>query len=180
MRRAVFLDRDGVLNRSAVIGGKPYAPRRISDFRLFPGTARALGRLKDAGWFLVVVTNQPDIANGLVRPQSVEEMHARLRARLPVDDIRMCPHGQGDGCRCRKPAPGMILSAAEEHSIDISISYLIGDRYSDIEAANRAGCRGILLDRGYSEAATAAPIARARSLSHAVDMVFTHEGAGAR
>ena len=170
-RKAVFLDRDGVLNRSAVVAGKPYAPRDLSDFRLLPRTRDATLRLKNAGFLLVVVTNQPDIGNGLVDEATVLQMHARLRDRLPIDDIRMCPHAQDAGCDCRKPSPGMIRSAAQDWDIRFADSFLVGDRYSDIEAANRAGCRGILVDRAYEETASCTPFARVRSLSQAVDMI---------
>ncbi|MBS29024.1 MAG: D,D-heptose 1,7-bisphosphate phosphatase [Alphaproteobacteria bacterium] len=170
-RKAVFLDRDGVLNRSPVIDGKPYAPCHVRDFRLLPKTRRAADRLKRAGFLLIVVTNQPDIGNGLVAAETVAEMHRRLRERLPVDDIRMCPHAQDAGCDCRKPAPGMLIAAARSWNISLPDSFLVGDRYSDIEAANRAGCRGILVDRGYREVASCPPFARVRSLSQAVDMI---------
>jgi D-glycero-D-manno-heptose 1,7-bisphosphate phosphatase len=149
-RRAVFLDRDGVLNRAEVKDGKPYAPRRLEEFRLLPGTA-ALRELREAGLFLVVVTNQPDIANGLVGEAVVAAMHERLRKRLPIDDIKLCPHGQSAGCDCRKPKPGMLIAAAREHAIDLSASFMVGDRVSDMLAGRAAGCYTIFLQRGYEE-----------------------------
>jgi D-glycero-D-manno-heptose 1,7-bisphosphate phosphatase len=150
-RRAVFLDRDGVLNRAEVRDGKPYAPRRLEEFRLLPGTAAALRGLREARLFLVVITNQPDIANGLVGEAVVAAMHERLRKRLPIDDIKLCPHGQSAGCDCRKPKPGMLMAAARQHAIDLSASFMVGDRVSDMLAGQAAGCYTIFLQRGYEE-----------------------------
>ncbi len=171
---AVFLDRDGVINRSNVIEGKPYAPRRLADFRLLPGAVAAVERLRAAGFKVVVVTNQPDIGNGLVDAAEVEAMHARLRQRMSVDDIRVCPHRQTDGCACRKPAPGMLLAAAAEHGIDLSASYMVGDRNSDIVAGAEAGCYTLLIRRGYFETVTRRPSRYARSLAHATGLILEH------
>lgn len=170
--RAVFLDRDGVLNRCEVRGGKPYAPRRLEEFRLLPGTAAALRTLKQAGFLLVVVTNQPDIGNGKVSPDVVESMHRRLREKLPVDDIRMCPHRQTDGCDCRKPRPGMLLSAAKEWNISLRDSFMIGDRWSDVVAGRGAGCYTLFLDRHYEETPQIQADAVSVSLAHAVQQVL--------
>jgi len=151
-RPAVFLDRDGVLNRSLVRDGRPYAPRTLSDFHILPEAPAALTRLKAAGYLLVVVTNQPDIGNALVAPSIVETMHDLLRAALPVDDIRCCPHTREDGCSCRKPRPGMLLDAAAEWDIDLAASVMIGDRAGDMAAGRAAGCgRCVFIDRGYVE-----------------------------
>jgi len=148
---AVFLDRDGVLNRSEVRDRKPYAPRRLEDFRLLPNAARSVARLKQAGFRVIVVTNQPDIGNGLVGREVVEAMHERLQARVPVDAVRMCPHSQTAGCDCRKPKPGLLLQAAIEFDIDLPRSFMVGDRASDISAANNAGCKSVFVNRGYAE-----------------------------
>ena len=145
--RAVFLDRDGVLNRCAVHGGKPYAPRRLADFRLLPGVAQAVRALKRAGFLVVVVTNQPDIGNGRVEAAVVEAMHRKLKARVPVDDIRVCPHRQDADCACRKPRPGMLLAAAADLRIDLKNSYMVGDRRGDIVAGKAAGCYTFLINR---------------------------------
>jgi D-glycero-D-manno-heptose 1,7-bisphosphate phosphatase len=119
LRRAVFLDRDGVINRCEVRDGKPYAPRRLNDFRLLPGATSAVHALKQAGLIVIVVTNQPDIGNGLVEAATVEAMHEKLRRRLPVDAIMTCPHRQNAGCACRKPKPGMLIEAAKKWHIDL-------------------------------------------------------------
>ena len=173
MRRAVFLDRDGVISRSQVRGGKPYAPRRLKDFRLLPGAARAVRDLKHAGFLIIVVTNQPDIGNGLVDSAVVRAMHAKLRARVPVDDIRMCPHRQDAGCACRKPKPGMLLAAAKRWKIDIKNSYIVGDRDGDISAGKAAGCHTVLINRYYSELRRAVPDKNVRSLAAAARFILS-------
>ena len=150
-RAAVFLDRDGVLNRAEVREGKPYAPRRLCDFRMLPGTIAAGRALREAGFLLVVVTNQPDIGHGLVAPAVVEAMHARLRERLSPDAIEVCPHRQDEGCACRKPRPGLLQGAAARLGIDLTRSFVVGDRQHDILAGRAAGCYTVFVDRGYRE-----------------------------
>ena len=150
-RRAVFLDRDGVLNRAVVRDGNPYPPTGLADLEVLPGVVEALTRLKQAGFLLIVVTNQPDVARGTARRQDVEAMHARLAATLPLYEIRACYHDSRDGCACRKPMPGMLLSAATQHDIDLSESFMVGDRWRDVEAGERAGCRTFFIDYGYAE-----------------------------
>jgi D-glycero-D-manno-heptose 1,7-bisphosphate phosphatase len=168
------LDRDGVISRSELRGGKPYAPRRLEDFRLLPGAARAVRDLKHAGFLVIVVTNQPDIGNGLVDSAVVQAMHARLRARVPVDDIRMCPHRQDAGCTCRKPKPGMLLAAARQWDIDLRSSYMVGDRDGDIFAGRAAGCHTVLINRDYSEPRRAVPEKNVRSLAAAARFILSH------
>jgi len=172
LRPAVFLDRDGVLNRCEVVNGKPYAPRRLRDFRLLPGVADAVRALKDAGFLLVVATNQPDIGNGLVAAATVAAMHDRLRARLPLDAIELCPHKQAAGCGCRKPKPGMLRRAARRLGISLADSVMVGDRASDIAAGKAAGCRTIFIDRRYRESGPVGADAIARSLPAAVRVIL--------
>jgi D-glycero-D-manno-heptose 1,7-bisphosphate phosphatase len=150
LRPAVFLDRDGVLNRSIVRGGKPYPPRSLSEVEVLPGVAEALGRLREAGFLLIVVTNQPDVARGTQRREVVEAINGILRELLPLDDVLTC-YEDGDSPR-RKPNPGMILEAAAVYGIELNESFLIGDRWKDVEAGYRAGCQTVLLDYEYGEA----------------------------
>jgi D-glycero-D-manno-heptose 1,7-bisphosphate phosphatase len=171
-RRAVFLDRDGVINRPIVRDGKPYPPSRLEDLEVLPGVKEALARLRDAGFRVVVVTNQPDIARGTQRRDVVDAMHSRLRADLPIDEFRMCPHDDRDGCDCRKPSSGMIESAAHDSRLDLAGSFMIGDRWRDIEAGRRAGCTTILIDWHYDEAITVSPDFVTTSLPAAVDWIF--------
>ena len=172
-RRAVFLDRDGVINRCEVRCGKPRAPRNLSEFRLLPGVAAAVRALKDAGLLVIAVTNQPDIGNGLVDVAVVEAMHEKLRRRVPLDEIMMCPHRQDAGCRCRKPRPGMLVEAAQKWRIDLARSYLVGDRWSDVVAGQAVGCYTVFIDRGYREMRPARPDGYAGSLAAAARLVLS-------
>lgn len=172
--RAVFLDRDGVLNRSTVREGKPYAPRQAKDFHLFEDTEPSLRALQGLGFKLIVVTNQPDIGNGLAQRSEVEAMHERLEATGLIDDIFLCMHRQDEGCDCRKPKPGMLLEAAAKHGITLSESYMIGDRKGDVEAGKRCGVKTIFIDRGYREGEQADDADwRVTSLSDAVDIIVS-------
>ncbi len=151
MKRAVFLDRDGVLNRAIVRDGKPYPPAHVSELEILPGVEEALAALRAAGFLLIVVTNQPDVARGATTREAVEEINAALGAALPIDEFRTCFHDSGFGCECRKPKPGALLAAAALHNIDLSESYIVGDRWRDTEAGQRAGCKTILVDCRYQE-----------------------------
>ena len=173
LRRAVFLDRDGVLNEALVRDGKPFGPTQLADLRIPPGTAEALARLKERDFLLLVVSNQPDVARGVQKRDTVEQMTRRLRAELPLDDVLMCFHDDKDDCDCRKPRPGLVTRAAQQYGIDLGRSYLIGDRWRDVDAGTNAGCTTIWIDHGYNEQAPAsAPAARVRSLPEAVDWIL--------
>jgi D-glycero-D-manno-heptose 1,7-bisphosphate phosphatase len=171
-RPAVFLDRDGVLNRAEIRNGRPFAPRRLRDFRLLPGAVTGVRALHEAGFLTVVVTNQPDIANGHMKPTVVEAMHAKLRRHAPLDAVEVCPHGQGDGCACRKPRPGLLVSAAERLAIDLAHSFLVGDRWKDIAAGRAVGCHTIFVDRGYRETERVAADTVVRSFPAAVRRIM--------
>ncbi len=150
-RRAVFLDRDGVINRSCVVNGKPYPPANLAVMEIVPDAPLALDMLSKAGFLLIVITNQPDVAKGTTSYETVEAINNHLVACLPIDEIRTCFHDNQHGCDCRKPAPGALLAAAQQHCIDLSTSYMVGDRWSDVEAGQRAGCQTIYIDYGYTE-----------------------------
>jgi D-glycero-D-manno-heptose 1,7-bisphosphate phosphatase len=150
-RPAVFLDRDGVVNRAEVRDGVPHPPVRLRDFELLPGVAEAVRRLRDASFAIVIVTNQPDVARGRQQRTVVEAMNKVVQEALVLDAIVVCYHDNSDASACRKPAPGMLLTAAEELKIDLATSFMVGDRWRDIEAGRRAGCRTVFLDRGYDE-----------------------------
>lgn len=170
--RAVFLDRDGVVVIPEFRDGRSYAPRRLKDFVLYPDAAFELERLRRAGFVLVVVTNQPDVGNGLTERSVVESMHETLLSQLPVSAVKVCFHSQRDGCRCRKPEPGMLLEAADEFGIDLSQSFMVGDRASDVAAGHRVGCETVFIDLGYDEAPPSAPFHRVLSLKEAVDRIL--------
>jgi len=174
-RRAVFLDRDGVINRSVLRDGKPHPPAQVAELEVLPGVAEALAALRKAGFLLIVVTNQPDVARGTQSRSVVERINEVLAAELPLDEFRVCYHDDRDHCRCRKPAPGMILEAAREGHVDLAASYLVGDRWRDIEAGERAGCTTIFIDHGYAEKQPGHYNAKVRSLAEAADWIFSNE-----
>jgi D-glycero-D-manno-heptose 1,7-bisphosphate phosphatase len=148
-RRAVFLDRDGVLNRAEVRGGRPYPPASVDETKILPGVAEALTALREAGFLLIVVTNQPDVARGTQRREVVEAINAKLKAALPLDDFYVS-YEDGDSPR-RKPNPGLLLEAAQAYQINLVASFMVGDRWKDVEAGRRAGCASVFIDLGYDE-----------------------------
>jgi D-sedoheptulose 7-phosphate isomerase len=179
-RRAVFLDRDGVINRAFVREGKPFPPSTLQELEILPGVPEALHELKQHGYKLLVVTNQPDVARGKQSQQTIDAMHQALRARLPLDDILVCYHTDQDKCDCRKPMPGMLLEAARKHNIDLAASFMVGDRWRDIEAGYNAGCKTILIDYGYSERPPdRGPDLRVASLREAADWIIHSAPKGA-
>lgn len=180
MTKAVFLDRDGVINRSFVVDGRPIAPRVFSDFRLLPGAGRSIAALKRNGFMIAVVTNQPDVAKGLIDAPELSRMNQRLLDELGVDLVKVCPHAQDAGCGCRKPAPGMLRQAARELRVALAGSYMVGDRWSDVAAGSAAGCYTIKIERGYSNERPSQPDAVVRSLAGAVRHILSMEKAHAR
>lgn len=148
MNKVVFLDRDGVINRPVIRDGRSYPPASVADLVILDGVPEALHQMRDAGFDLVVVTNQPDVARGTQSRAAVEAIHAELRRRLPLDDIRTCYHDDAEQCGCRKPKPGLLT---EGGPVDFARSFMVGDRWRDIAAGAAAGCRTVFLDYGYRE-----------------------------
>ena len=176
MRRAVFLDRDGVINREIFRSGHAQAPFTVADVEILPGVPDALDRLHGAGFLLIVVTNQPDVVRGSASRHEIEAIHSRLRQTLPVDDIRVCYHDDADGCACRKPSPGMLYAAAVEHDVTLAGSYLVGDRWRDIGAGRRAGCTTILVHSDRSEPIAIEPDVSTGDLSEAATWILSRVG----
>jgi D-glycero-D-manno-heptose 1,7-bisphosphate phosphatase len=172
MRRAVFLDRDGVLNRAVLRDGKPYPPSSLADLRLLPGVREACRALREAGFLLILVTNQPDIARGRSSEREVSEINRLLSLHLRLEDAKVCPHDDDADCACRKPKPGLLLEAARQWNIDLASSYFVGDRWRDIEAGQRAGCRPVFVDYNYRERRPAAPFLKVRSLREAAAWIL--------
>ena len=172
IKRAVFLDRDGVINRAMVHDGKPYPPADLAALEILPGVSEAMQLLHEAGWLLIVVSNQPDVARGTTQKAEVEAINGHLHKSLPIDEFRTCYHDSSDGCDCRKPLPGALLDAALEHGIDLAKSYMVGDRWRDTEAGERAGCKTIFLDYGYNEKQPEKCDYRVRSLAEAADIIL--------
>ena len=175
-RRAVFLDRDGVLNHAVVRDGLPFPPARVEDLELYPDAVDGCAQLKKAGFVLVAVTNQPDVGRGTQSREIVEEMHARLRAAIPsLDAIEVCFHAgasHGEPCECRKPKPGLLLRAAAAHGIDLTESFLIGDRWRDVDCAHAAGCQAVFIDRGYRESLREKPDLTVSNFKEAVSAIL--------
>lgn len=174
LRRAVFLDRDGVINRAIVRDGKPFPPSGMLDFELLPEVESSLAALKAHGFALFVITNQPDVTRGTQTRETVENIHQSLSSSLPIDDIFVCYHDDNDDCACRKPLPGLLLEARSKHDIDLSHSFVVGDRWRDIDAGHNAGCKTVLIDYGYRERAPARPPeATVKSLREAADWIIS-------
>ena len=175
-RSAVFLDRDGVLNEVQLRGGKPYPPASLAEVHLTSQAEECLADLKRRGFLLIVVTNQPDVARGAQTKAAVGEIHAFLSSRLPIDDTYVCYHDDADGCGCRKPAAGLLVDAARDYGIELTKSFLIGDRWRDIEAGQRAHCKTVFINYNYAEKQPASPPTfEATSLRGAVDWILAYE-----
>jgi D-glycero-D-manno-heptose 1,7-bisphosphate phosphatase len=172
MKRAVFLDRDGVLNRAIRVNGRARPPAGPDELEILPGVPEALQVLRACGYLLIVVTNQPDVARGTQTREMVETFNATLAASLPLDEILVCYHDDQDNCECRKPRPGLLQQAARQHGIDLTASFMVGDRWRDIEVGYRAGCRTILIDYQYSEEMPRPPDHTVDSLAEAAQWIL--------
>jgi D-glycero-D-manno-heptose 1,7-bisphosphate phosphatase len=168
-RESVFLDRDGVINKLVYRDGKPTSPRCIEEFEFEEGVAPALQGLSAAGFRLFVVTNQPELARGLVTKESLCGMTALVMKLPGIEEVRICPHDDGDDCSCRKPQPGMLVELAHRHDLSLEQSYIVGDTWKDSCAGAKAGCKSIILDRPYNHSAPADW--RVPNLSTAVDLI---------
>lgn len=171
MKRAVFLDRDGVLNKTIFRDGKPRAPYTLEDFFLLEGVQEGIELLRKNNFLLIVVTNQPDVARGWVSREAVDAVNDKLREFIEVDDIKICFHDSKENCHCRKPRPGMLLEAAKEQDIDLKNSFMIGDRHSDVEAGADAGCKTFLVGEG-DHSSTITPDYQVQSLLEAAKIII--------
>lgn len=173
MKKAIFLDRDGVINRVILNGGEPFSPRRFREFEFLDGIKEVLEKFKEVGFINIIITNQPDIARGLIEWEISEKMHKVIRENLPIDDIFVCPHDDIDQCPCRKPKPGMLLEAAKKWDIDLKSSFLIGDQWKDIGAGKNAGCATILISYPYNKKVN--PDFRVNNLHSAAEVILRSE-----
>jgi D-glycero-D-manno-heptose 1,7-bisphosphate phosphatase len=173
-RRAIFLDRDGVLNRARWRNGKLVPPASLDELDLLPGVGEACTALRAAGFLLIVVTNQPDVARGTQDRKTVEAINAAIRQKVPLDDVRVCYHDDANRCACRKPKPGLLLQAASDWDIDVGRSFLVGDRWKDIEAARQAGCHAVMVENRHPQEKDSActPDLRVPSLRQAADWIL--------
>jgi D-glycero-D-manno-heptose 1,7-bisphosphate phosphatase len=179
LRPAVFLDRDGTLNLQVVRDGKPFPPQTVQDFRLFDDVASSCRALHAAGFALVVATNQPDVGRGDQTQEIVEAMHAKLRSLVPeIERIEVCyDPGRGEDSRRRKPAPGMLLDAADALGLDLGRSWMIGDRWRDVDCGKRAGVRTVFLDFGYDEKLQETPDFVTKSFAAATAIILARSRA---
>lgn len=178
IRRAVFLDRDGVLNASITRNGTPHPPASVEDLEILPGAIDALRAFRKAGLLSIVVTNQPDVGAGRQSIDRVSVIHEELNKVLPLDGIEVCFHTDVDACDCRKPKPGMLLRAAARHGLDLSQCYLVGDRWRDIEAGQQVGCTCFFIDYNYAEKRPEPPFTQVTSLSDASRFILRKATSG--
>ena len=179
MTRAVFLDRDGVINRPVVRDGLPFPPNTVEEFDIYEDVAAGCARLKAAGFLLVVATNQPDVGRGTQSREQVEAIHATMLAALPeIDRVEVSydPGGAVGPALRRKPAPGMLLDAANALGIALSASFMIGDRWRDVDCGHAAGCRTVFIDRAYQETLRQTPDWTVRSFAEAVEVILDAAG----
>jgi len=169
-RPAVFLDRDGVINRAIVRNGQPFSPTSVGEVALMPDANEACELLKKNGFHLVVVTNQPEVARGTVDQKNVEKIHQRISESLPIDRIEVC-YDCDDSSEFRKPNPGMLKRAARELDVDLECSFMVGDRWRDVDCGHAAGCQTIFIDHGYTERLRKTPHYRAKNLLEAARLI---------
>lgn len=172
MKKAVFLDRDGVINKAIIIDGKPYPPPSLDAVEILSEVKESMEALQNSNWMIFVVTNQPDVARGKISKEEVEKINNHLKNLLPIDELYTCYHDNNDFCDCRKPKPGVLTSVAKNNNIDLNNSYMIGDRWSDIEAGNRAGCKTFFIDYSYKEKKPSNYTFQVKSLKEAVDIIL--------
>ena len=151
MKKAVFLDRDGVINKAFISNGLPTSPNSLNELEILPGVKESILRLKKLNYICLLVTNQPDVSRGKIEKKTVIEMNSFLKKEIELDDIFVCYHDDKDNCKCRKPKPGMIIQASKKWDIDVRKSFMIGDRWRDIQAGISAGCKTIFIENNYNE-----------------------------
>ncbi len=149
MNKAVFLDRDGVINSVANRNG--FSPRSFKDFEILPGVKETIDKFKELGYLVFIITNQPDIARNLMQIEELEKMHSLVNEQFNIDDIEICPHENEDNCSCRKPKPGMIFNLAEKWNVDVLESVFIGDSKKDYKAAKAANIKFLYVRHDYNE-----------------------------
>jgi D-glycero-D-manno-heptose 1,7-bisphosphate phosphatase len=172
MNKAVFLDRDGVINKTLVFDGIPRPPKNLKELVILPGTSKAIKLLREVNFEIVVVTNQPDVARGLIIEESVKEINDYLGNELKIDYFYCCFHDDSAQCNCRKPKPGLLVTAAQDLELDLKSSFMVGDRWRDISAGQAAGCDCFFIDYGYSEKSPILPFRRVSSLLEASKLIL--------
>ena len=174
LRPAIFFDRDGVLTIPINLNGKGYAPRSLEEFEYYNDAAESLLRTHDAGFLNIVVSNQPDVSNGLLLESVLESMNNKMLEDFKLDEVNNCHHVSEENCHCRKPKPGMIQSAAQRRGIDLRKSWMVGDRDGDMAAGSSSGLRTVFIDRNWSEESGSTAEFRCNSLTQAIDLILGH------
>jgi D-glycero-D-manno-heptose 1,7-bisphosphate phosphatase len=151
MNKAIFLDRDGVIIKSKIVNHKPFAYKTINEIKIITGVKKYISLFKKEGWKVIVITNQPDVKYGHNTFANVEKINKYLKNFLSIDEFYVCYHGNKDNCKCRKPKCGLFFKAKKKYDIDFNLSYMIGDRWSDVKAGNSAGCKTFFIDYFYNE-----------------------------
>jgi D-glycero-D-manno-heptose 1,7-bisphosphate phosphatase len=176
--RAVFFDRDGVINKAIVREGKAFSPRTLEEFVLAEGVGEAVALLRGRGFKIIIITNQPELARGYISRDLLDRMTDRIRQEAPIDDLFLCPHDDGDRCLCRKPKPGMLIEAARKWGVDLKTSFFVGDTWKDMEAGKAAGCTTLLVDAVYNREVRCD--FRVQSLPDAASLIINHAPPGDR
>ena len=171
MRKAIFLDRDGVINKIFIKNGLPYSPPTFDLLEILPGVKESILRLKKLNFLCLVVTNQPDVSREKIEKKTVIKMNNYLKDEIKLDDFFVCYHDDHDNCKCRKPKSGLLLQASKKWHVDLKKSYMIGDRWKDIEAGKSAGCKTIFIECNYKEAKTKNPNFTTDSLLNSVYII---------
>ena len=172
--KAIFLDRDGILNEAVIRNGKPFAAVSAETCKIIEGVPERLKLLKQKGFSLIVITNQPDAARGDADIKTIEAINQKIKAAIPeIDEIKVCFHTDEDDCLCRKPKPGMIIEAAFEYHIDLENSFVVGDRWRDVDAAHAAGCKSLFVDYGYDEKLKSKPDHTFKHPTEALDWILS-------
>jgi D-glycero-D-manno-heptose 1,7-bisphosphate phosphatase len=172
MKRALFLDRDGVLNRSVLVDGVPKPPTTVGDVEIITGVIEAITILKNHDFVPIVVTNQPDVARGLTTRTQVESINAFIGTMTGIEYFYTCFHDDADSCDCRKPLPGLIQRALYELGLAVHESFLVGDRWRDISAGQAVGCKTYFIDYSYSERMPRMPYIKVSSLLEAAHLII--------
>ena len=170
-KKGIFFDRDGVINKSLILNNKPYPPKSLKDFEFFENIEKTLEQVRKSGFMSFIFTNQPDVARGALGKDKIEEINKYIYSKLPINKIYCCYHDDKDNCECRKPKAGMLYEAAKEFDVDLKKSFVVGDRWRDIDAGNLAGCKTIFIDYGYSEKLKTKPDYTINKIDEIIDLI---------
>ena len=175
MNKAIFLDRDGVINNIILSNGLPISPSNFEEFKILPGVRESISKLKKLNFYCILVTNQPDVSRGKMKKETVIKMNEYVKKELSLNDVYVCFHDDKDKCSCRKPKPGLILDATKKWNINLEKSYMIGDRLKDIDAGTISGCKTIFIDNKYNESIKSKPNYVSKYLLNSVKIIDQNE-----